>query len=362
MIRAIFRAYASGYGHTAIAKALNGEHGRDHGAVRQRYFAGCDTSAPKQGNRGTGSWAPSAIREILYRERYKGKVPCDGRLIDRPDLRIVSEALWQRVQQRLKGVRATYIRTAGESWGRPSHERYLLSGLSRCSCCDKSITVLKGTNGSGEARRPAGGYACSYNHNRGRAVCTNDHRAPMDYLDAAVIDAIREHTLAPEAIAFTVAHAAEIVEREIKQNPDKSRQLEAEVRRLRREIERYVAAVAKADDVPELIAALRQRKERLAEVERELAGLATTPPRWTSAEIRAMCGERLRRFDELLLGDVPGARQALRKLLPEPLRLSPVTDGGRRTLRFEGVTTLGPLLQKVWRPYGGSHHMRVTWF
>lgn len=65
-----------------------------------------------------------------------------------------------------------------------------------------------------------------------------------------------------------------------------------------------------------------------------------------------MCGEQLERFDEALRADVPVARQALRKLLPEPLRLSPATADGRRTLRFDGVTTLGPLLQKVWRPHG----------
>jgi hypothetical protein len=56
-----------------------------------------------------------------------------------------------------------------------------------------------------------------------------------------------------------------------------------------------------------------------------------------------MCGDRLTRFRGLLLGDVPVARQAIRKLLPEPLKMSPAFVGGRRTLRFEGATTLGPL-------------------
>src|SRR4051812_16820878 len=58
-----------------------------------------------------------------------------------------------------------------------------------------------------------------------------------------------------------------------------------------------------------------------------------------------MCGERLKRFEDLLLGDVPVARQALRKLLPEPLRIAPVVVGGRRTLSFEGETVLGPLFE-----------------
>lgn len=174
----------------------------------------------------------------------------------------------------------------------------------------------------------------------------------MAHLDAAVVAAIRERVLVPEGVAYTIAQASAIVERQLEQNPNKPRQLDAEARQLRREIERYVAAVAKADDVPELLVALKQRKERLADVERQQATMATRSPLWTVAEIRAICGEQLQRFEQHLLGDVAGARQALRKLLPEPLRLSPATADGRRTLRFEGVTTLGPLLQKCWRPHG----------
>jgi hypothetical protein len=114
-----------------------------------------------------------------------------------------------------------------------------------------------------------------------------------------------------------------------------------------------VAAVAKADDVAELVAALRQRKEQLAVVEREQAAFTSPVPRLSPFEIYEMCGDELRRFDELLRGDIAAARQALRTLLAGPLRLRPTTADGRRTLSFEGETTRGPILQKVWRPHGG---------
>jgi hypothetical protein len=169
--------------------------------------------------------------------------------------------------------------------------------------------------------------------------------------DGRPLEAIKQQVLVPDGLAYTLAQAADIVERDLKQNPDRPRQLEADARRLRREIEKYVAAVARADDVAELVAALKQRKEQLAEVERAQAALVSPVPRLTPFEICEMCGEQIRRFNELLRGDVAAARQALRKLLPAPLRLSPATADGRRTLAFEGVTTLGPLLQKVWRPH-----------
>lgn len=159
-IRGIFRAYADGHGHTVIAKALNGNdtgYGpkakrqrtlrRDLEAARKRYFAGRCPPSAQQGKRGTGSWAPSNIREILYRVRYTGKVPFGETMTERPDLRIVDAELWDRVQQRLKEVRSTYVRDAGKWWGRPSTERYLLTGMGRCSCCGKSITALGGYSG-----------------------------------------------------------------------------------------------------------------------------------------------------------------------------------------------------------------------
>ena len=356
VVRGIFRAYADGHGHTSIAKALNG-NGSDCGpkgkrrrtprhdleAVRRRYFGGRTAPSPQRGKRGTGSWAPSAVREILYRVRYTGKVPFGEIATDRQELRIVDAELWERAQQRLREVRATYIRDGGQWWGRPSVEKYLLSGMGRCTGCGKSITVLYSYNGTTGNRQKVYQYGCSYNHTRGDVVCENDHRARMEWLDGAVIEAIEQQVLQPEAIAYTVEKAAEIIERELKRNPDKPQQLEAEARKLRRELERFLRLIAEGKAPDSVLVEIRRREERLKDLEREQAALVAAPPAWTPAEIRAMCGQRLRRFPELLHGDVPVARQALRKLLPEPLRIRPVTADGRRTLGFEGTTVLGPL-------------------
>ena len=353
----IHRAYADGYGHTMIAKAMNGnasEFGptgkrrsttrRDLVAIRQRYFDGRCPAPPQQGKRGTGSWAPSMVREVLYRERYTGKVPFAGSAVDRPDLRIVDERLWERVQQRLKAVRDTYIRDGGQWWGRPAVERYLLTGMGRCSYCGKAIAAIGGYVGTAPNRRKVTYYCCSYHHNRGATVCANDHRAHMEWLDRAVIESIRQQVLTPQAIAYATEEAAAIVERTLKETPDKGRQLEAEANKLRRELDRFMHLIADGKAPDSVLAEIKRREQRLTELERERRALAHAPAALSPAEIRKLCGERLARFDALLLGDVPVARQALRKLLPEPLKISPATADGRRTLSFEGVSVLGPLL------------------
>ena len=82
--------------------------------------------APLAGKRGTGSWSPSAIREMLLRDRYRGayvwnktrklyrggtKVrgprPESGWITEgAPELRIIEEDLWDRVQARFAAKRS----------------------------------------------------------------------------------------------------------------------------------------------------------------------------------------------------------------------------------------------------------------
>jgi site-specific DNA recombinase len=129
VVRTIFTLCAEGYGKAAIAKLLNERH---------------DPSPQSQQGRPMG-WAPSSVREVLYRDLYRGEVIYGktrkvgpGKQVARPeaewirmaapDARIVSDADWQAAHVRLTATRETYLRTTdGRVWGRP------LAGLaSKC--------------------------------------------------------------------------------------------------------------------------------------------------------------------------------------------------------------------------------------
>jgi DNA invertase Pin-like site-specific DNA recombinase len=71
-IRRIFTMYAAGFGHVTIARCMNGDP--RYAADLRRFFDGACPPKPKVGNRGTGSWAPSSIRCMLYNERYVGRI------------------------------------------------------------------------------------------------------------------------------------------------------------------------------------------------------------------------------------------------------------------------------------------------
>ena len=216
-----------------------------------------------------------------------------------------------------------HIRDGGQWWGKPSTEKYLLTGKARCERCSKSIAAIGGYNGSPPKRRKVYYYGCSYRHSRGDTVCSNNRRARLEWLDNAVISAIQDQALRPEVIAFTVEEAARIIDRELKKNPNRPQELEAETRKLRRELNRFLRLIAEGKAPDSVLLEIQRREQRLKELEQERASMSEPPPEWSPAQIRTMCGDRLRRFDELLLGNVPVARRALDVLIPAPLaRLS----------------------------------------
>jgi len=73
-VRRIFQMYRDGWGMCTLAKTLNGDP--KYRALNRKYFKGKTLPGPRTG---TGSWAPSSIRAMLYNVRYAGQIPY-GRL------------------------------------------------------------------------------------------------------------------------------------------------------------------------------------------------------------------------------------------------------------------------------------------
>lgn len=102
-----------------------------------------------------------------------------------PDLRIVDQALWDRVKAR-QGERAI-AQTDKKAW-QARDERFLLTGLVRCGCC--------GGNYSGQGR---GRMRCATSTGKGRSVCSNrtgiDAKEVGDLVLSALADCLMEESL-----------------------------------------------------------------------------------------------------------------------------------------------------------------------
>jgi len=238
----IFELYDKGRSSKAIAELLNREGVASPGSSWNRT------------TRRRGGWAPSAIHGdpargigILNNELYIGrnvwnrskwiKDPDSGTrrqvqrprsawvVIEQPELRIVPEALWQRVkarQQRQQHERGAAVKRGLRGVGGRA-PRYLFSGILKCTVC-----------GSNYVQRGATRYVCS-GYENGR-VCTNGQTFRRTVMEDKLLAAIRDELLSDASVT---RFKQKLVARLRKPAVDAGR-----VQKLEREVERIVDAIA----------------------------------------------------------------------------------------------------------------------
>lgn len=340
VVRELFTRYAAGDGLRTLAKDLNARH----------------VEPPKAGARGTGSWSYSSIRAMVLRERYRGLLvwgkaektykggtkvrvarPKDEWVtIEVPELRIVSDELWAAVQGRVnKRVRLTGSKLHGPK------TRHFLSGLSRCGACGGPMEVgnVKVSHENVKA------YVCAWYKDRGPAVCSNSLRRPVEAVDAALLQAMRER-MSEGVILEALAELRRRLALRSKSTDSEFPDLEGQVRATKLEIQRLGQALLATEHQPHaIVRMMAEREQRLGELEARLTTLRIAPG-VLDLEVRRMereARERLEYFSALLTRNPTDARLALESLLNGPLRLTPLdTEGGKR-FRVEGEIGLEQL-------------------
>lgn len=337
VVRRIYREYLDGWGIKLIAAGLN----------RDRI------APPWAGRRGTGSWAPSAVRTILMNARYIGvyvhgvrdRVRIGGKRVARaadpakvlrvevPAWRIVDDATWYRAQE-IRSKRGGNVHSPGPAC------KHALSSVGRCGVCGGPIGAGRNTKTKEGVLVPA--YGCTYHRDRGTAVCGVSLIQPAEEVENALADYVQTKLLTDKVLAAVLAEIrAEVARQLATPDPDTSG-IETELASLRIEQRRLAAAVAQADDVPELIAELRRRSERIRHLETELAVMGRTPKMRAelAAKVEQAAVGRLGDLRTALAGDPAGAREVYRALFPEGLRFLPAQGAGRKAWRVEGVARL----------------------
>jgi site-specific DNA recombinase len=368
VVRRIFRMYADGYGPRKIAKTLNGDP--RYASELRKYFDGERREKPRVGKRGSGSWAPTAIRDMLRNERYSGVITFgrwkndydedgekarvkqdDPRKIvrtERPELRILDAGLWAAAQHRIRAEEQSYLRsTSGNLHGRPARglaSKYLLSGLVRCGCCGSSMVVSSQPFGAGESRRLERVYICNYRSHRGSTVCENGLRPRMARLDDEVLTAIEQQVLTPQVVRGAVKRAIAWRRAQIVRRVDRPAELRRAIAEREAERERLVKAIRMGGALESLVEALSECEHRLKALQQELAqvSIPLLPDETSAKRLERVYTERLGRWRDMLAVKPQTAREALRALMPsdQPIVLTPEREG----YLLRGATKLGSLL------------------
>ncbi len=351
VVRLMFRLCATGKGLRGIAKHLNAT----------------GTPPPRATNRVGQGWDPSAVRSVLYRELYKGEIVWNKskkrntwgqyepkrrpehewvRLPKRVEhLRIVTDEEWNAAHERLAATRATYLRqTNGQLWGRPSsglEAKHLLSGFTSCALCGSSLYARSRAHG----QQRAWFYVCVGASVRG--TCDNRLPVPLETADRAVLDTLAGELLHPEVVLEAVRQAVARLRPSQEECAAQQRQLAAERDAVTAELARLAQAIATGGDLPVLLAAVKEREQRRAELERQLAMLegCDRVVELDEARLERDLRGRLTDWQGLLHRQLPVARQMLRKLMVGRLVFTP--DPATRTYSFAGKATFDSLLTGI---------------
>ena len=357
VVRRIFQLYADGLGLTKLAKRLNAER----------------VPPPRQDNHG---WAGTAIREMLRRELYRGVVvwnrsekivkggtkkqrtrpETEWLKLEAPELRIVSEELWEAVEKRRQQAATTFPRrrSGGKLLGRPAgidgESPYLLTGFAVCAVCNRAIggsTQLHG-NGPASGRRRVTFYHCVTRRKRGDCICSNDVVLRQPLVDDVVLDAVSATLGAPvvdTAIGKAIARLQAGEGDQIARRATVEREIAVVQARLGRLLE---ALIGGGSGLETLVAQMKAEEERKKALEAELEALSDLQ-RVSALDpdaIRRDLEERVRDVKALLGRHTAQARQMLRKLLDGKIVAEPVVDGDRKGYRLSGQLNVGRLLQR----------------
>jgi hypothetical protein len=279
-------------------------------------------------------WMGSGIRVMLRNPRYTGTViwnqyewrksPDDNlrkrvlrpreEWVERTDesLRIISDELWQRAQQRI-------ARTAEDgNWARRKGKpRYLLSGLLRCATCGSHYIIANRLE-----------YQCSTYRDGGG--CTNGIRVRRESLEESILGPVRRELLAPERVARMAQEMADYYRERLRGMQERAAEAPKEIQDISARIIRLRERLKHGDPdmaPDEIQAAIDRAEEKRRELE------AQQPEARAGAKVLSMlpkAAELFRRQVELgLRGDERSASKArvvLRELLGR-INLKPEGEG-----------------------------------
>ena len=314
----IFEMYASGGSLAGIAKTLNAE----------------GIPSPQPGRKSAQrAWCPTGIREMLRRERYRGvhvwnrtrkeRNPETGRKVSRarpesdyvraevPGWRIVSDELWEAVQQRIVEKQRFGNARLGGSDRTEKSRQYLFSGLLECGECQARMVIV---SGRGRQKRGYPRYGCP--RHRYRGSCHNRLTIRQERLEEQLLGALEERLLKPEMMDYTLRKFREQLDQRLAEiQRDATRNslpaLQRKHKELREKAERLADAIGKAGHSPTLLSRLTLVESELARIEESMQAHKPFDPKATGEEIRDFVTKNVLHLRHTLRGDVTAAKAAL---------------------------------------------------
>lgn len=327
----IFTEIAAGRGVRAICGALNAD--------------GIASPSGRQWRRSTIHGDPKRRNGILRNELYRGQLiynrvrkvqhpvsrkrtsrvnpESEWTIVDAPDLRIVSDDLWEAAQAQLR-------RYAGGRTAPIKRPRKLLSGKALCGTCGATFRVVQG-GGKWNGR-----WGCAAHHD-GRG-CANGRTITTESFEKRVLTGLTERLLDPDLFRiYFEEYRRTWTEQQAAGRKDRSR-IERRRGEAERRIARFVEAIGNgslaAGDVRDAIAAAKAERDAAEADLRAIADakVVTLHPGLAEAYQRR-AGDLI---DSLRRDDSEQCREAVRALI-DRIIVTPRESGIGTAIEVHGI-------------------------
>jgi site-specific DNA recombinase len=248
-MRCIFEWYAEGRSPRDIADELNQRGVPAPGAAykrknrRRHYGTWSATVLHGDINHATGMLNnPVYIGKVIWNRREwvvnpetKKRVPrirpeSEWIITEQPELRIIPQELWDRVQERRKAVALGQIQNGHVRTGRGP--KFLLSGLLVCDECESHFVVADYYR-----------YACGGHINRGPSVCKNSLRVARKLVEDRCLTALRNEMLSPENVEAIIKKTTRLLTEYTRNRQPEHERAQCELAKVEREIENIMRAI-----------------------------------------------------------------------------------------------------------------------
>jgi site-specific DNA recombinase len=338
VVRQIFEMSADGQSLKTIAKTLNRE---------------CVPPPRPRAGKQYASWCPTCIRAMLRRDLYAGKVIWNSsrfvktpgtnkrvrrarpqnewRIVLHPELKIVSDELWQRVRERQEMLKTTYgVREGGGILiPRSVTSPYLLSGLLKCGVCGANLVIVSGYGSYGHYPK----YGCSQHFNRG--ACSNACTVRRDWVEERLLDELQNQVLKPEVVEYVLQQFGSHVKHSLADLSNQLVQMRERKQKLEGELKRLAATAAETGPSAFLVEAIHEREQQLREITDRLLADGSDSIEGQLSDLRAFVVETMGDLRTLLAGDPGQARKELLKHVSE-IKMMPQTGEGKPHYVAEG--------------------------
>lgn len=354
-VRNIFSWYIDGLGVRAIVSKLQrlGVPGRKG---RQWRFGVVNKLLRNE--RYTGRWVYGQVRYERQpgtrRRVARPQQRSEWRVVERPELRIISDEEWAAAQARLIAAATSYTRQAGTNLMRGKnaalHSPHLFSGFLRCGVCGRAVNVV--TSGRGIAR-----YGCSNHARNGNAACGNQLCVRAAVADAELLKGLQAELLHPATVAYITGRLTDALNALIDSRPDQRERLQREREATGAKLQNLIAAVEGGLGTPTIFQAIKDREGDIRALEGRLEGLSESfenrlavLPTWVRQQLDDVAS---------LLGDVPERAKQEFQRLGIQFTLQPVYEEGPRPfLRAEGSGEFEELAFSQYAPLSGTDTTR----